>query len=477
MPRYALQQHMPRNSASKRIQPLYPKLPAGRSKQTSEQIAANQIERLQKAMIYAISNRGYNNTTVADVTTLAGVARRTFYEHFANKQECFLATYDAILQRIMIVVAEAYGVPDDWESKIQAAFLAFVKEITSNPDAAQLILIHSASAGEVSIKRHNDAIGAFEALIADSFTKDPAYRDISAVTLKAILGGVRQVIYGRLRQGRAIELPELVPDLLAWARTYRDPPVKAQGIAPTGRRSGRRTARRTQTAPSRGGQRLPRSAVIHSQRERLIQAVALISASEGYAALTVPHIASAAGVSHKTFYEHFADKDQAFSAACEVAAQRALDAAASAYAAEPDWPRAIHAAIRTLALYLSGDPSFARMTLVEVLAAGPAALAQRDQMLRSFSLLLAPGQRQHLSGSELPQIVPEAISGGIMEVLYFEISNDRAADLPRLVGQLTYIALAPFIGTEQAARVADEPVADGPDAAPARKAGRRKARA
>jgi AcrR family transcriptional regulator len=197
--------------------------------------------------------------------------------------------------------------------------------------------------------------------------------------------------------------------------------------------------------------------VIHDQRRRIIDAVALISATEGYAALTVPHIANTAGVSHKTFYEHFTSKNQAFAAAFEVAGQQTLSAAANAYTAESDWPQAVHAALRSLARYLSDDPSFTRMTLVEVLAAGPDALTQRDQILQSFSLLLKPGQQYSVSALTVPAIAPEAISGGILEVLYFYISNDRAADLPQLVPQLTYIALAPFIGTEQAAKVANEP--------------------
>ena len=450
---------MPRHSAPKRIQPLYPKLPAGRSKKSSEEITGNQVERLQGAIIYAISGRGYYKTTVADIIALAGVARRTFYEHFPNKQACFLATYDAILQRSMTKVAEAYSVSDNWETKIQAAFLAFVDEVLSNPDAAQLVLIHSASAGEASIKRRNSGIIAFEALIRDSLNRDPAYQDISETTVKAIVGGVRQIIYSRLRSGRSVELPDLVPDLLTWARTYRDPVAVPEIDALAGKRATRRgsASAEAQARPARGRRKLSRSMVIHDQRRRIVDAVALISATQGYAALTVPHIASTAGVSHKTFYEHFASKNQAFSAAFEIAGQRTLSAAANAYTAESDWPQAVHAALRSLARYLSNDPSFTRMALVEVLAAGPDALTQRDQILQSFSLLLKPGQQYSVTGLMVPAIAPEAISGGILEVLYFYISNDRAVDLPQLVPQLTYIALAPFIGTEQAARVATEP--------------------
>jgi AcrR family transcriptional regulator len=451
---------MPRQPASKRIQPLYPKLPSGRSALSSADIAANQRERLQGAVIYAISNRGYHNTTVADIIALAGVARRTFYEHFANKEACFLAAYDAILQRSMTRVAEAYSVSGSWEDKIQAAFLGFVGEVTSDPDAAQLVLIHSASAGEASIKRRNRGIHAFEALVRDSFKQAPAYREISDTTVKAIVGGVRQIIYSRLRHGQAIELPDLVPDLLTWARSYRHP-VDVERLAVTAgadeRLIGQESAAEGSGSKlSRGRHKLPRSFVIHNQRERIIDAVARICATSGYAELTVPDIASTAGVSHKTFYEHFASKDQAFLAAFEMIGQQALNAASRSYIAESEWPRAVHRALSSLADYLSSEPAFARMALVEVLAAGPTALTQRDQILQSFSLLLAPGHRYSPTGADVPAIAPEAISGGILEVLYFYMSNDRVGDMRQLVPQLTYIALAPFIGTEQAAEIASE---------------------
>jgi AcrR family transcriptional regulator len=448
---------MPKPPPSKRVQPLYPKLPSGRSQRSSDDIAANQRERLQGALIYAIANRGYHNTTVADIIALAGVARRTFYEHFANKEECFLAAYDAILARSMNTVTKAYGVSGSWENRIQAAFLAFIEEVTSDPDAAQLVLIHSASAGEASIERRNQGILAFELLIQSSFEQAPDYREMSQTTVKAIVGGVRHVIYSRLRLGRAIELPELVPDLLAWARGYRNP-VGIGGVdeqEDAGKSDGRAEDEKGSRL-SRGRHNLPRSFIIHNQRERIIDAVAEIAATRGYAELTVPDIARTAGVSHKTFYEHFANKDQAFSAAFEVMGQQALRLTSLAYGAEPDWPHAIQAGITSLVDYLSSEPSFARLGLVEALAAGPSAMAQRDQILQGFSSLLAPGYWDSPAGASVPKLAAEAISGGILEVIYYYISNGRADELPQTAPQLIYVALAPFVGTSKAAQVAGQ---------------------
>jgi len=206
--------------------------------------------------------------------------------------------------------------------------------------------------------------------------------------------------------------------------------------------------------PTRGPHGLPRGFIAHNQRERILDAVATVSAQRGYAELTIPEIARTAGISHHTFYEHFQGKHQAFLATYELGAQQALSATAEAYAAAPDWPHAIHAAVHAVLVFFASEPAFARLCFVEVLAAGPQALAQRDQSLQSFTLLLTPGH-QH-APAPVPAIAPEAIGGGIFEILYHHTSNGRTAELPQLAPRLIYIALAPFIGTKAAAKIAGE---------------------
>jgi AcrR family transcriptional regulator len=300
-------------------------------------------------------------------------------------------------------------------------------------------------------------VQAFEQLIRDGFSHDAAYEEISELTVKAIVGGVRQIIYGRLRQGRAIELPALVPDLLTWAASYRHP-VPLQSARGKTRKPASPTSESEEPPQklSRGRHNFPRSFIIHNQRERILDAVADISASKGYAELTVPEIARTAGVSHKTFYEHFTTKDQAFAAAFELAAEQALNATAVAFAAEPQWPSAVHAGIAALVGYMASEPSLARLALVEVLAAGPSLLARRDQTLQGFSIMLTSGQGYPGRSRQTPAIVPEAISGGILEILYYEASHSRITEMTRLSDELTRIALTPFIGSKEAAKTASE---------------------
>src|SRR5580693_9994782 len=95
-------------------------LPRGPQALPREEVAADQRERLYEAMIKAIDERGFVATTISDLVAGAGVSRRSFYEHFANKEECLLATYDALIERLTARIVEAYDPEDEWTNQIEA---------------------------------------------------------------------------------------------------------------------------------------------------------------------------------------------------------------------------------------------------------------------------------------------------------------------------------------------------------------------
>src|SRR2546425_573697 len=88
--------------------PLYRRLPHGPNGMDRDEVARNQRTRIFGAMIEAVAGHGYHETTVADVIALAGVSRRAFYELFANKQDCFLATHDIVVARARKQMIDAW---------------------------------------------------------------------------------------------------------------------------------------------------------------------------------------------------------------------------------------------------------------------------------------------------------------------------------------------------------------------------------
>jgi AcrR family transcriptional regulator len=133
----------------------------------------------------------------------------------------------------------------------------------------------------------------------------------------------------------------------------------------------------------RGTHGLDPSLVAASQRTRLLEAVGRAVAEKGYAATTIEDIVRGAGVSKKTFYEHFQDKLGAFLAAYEAASDELYEHVRVAQDADPassDWLARTHAGIHAYLRWLAAEPALARVFLIEVAAAGPEALARRERL-------------------------------------------------------------------------------------------------
>jgi AcrR family transcriptional regulator len=201
----------------------------------------------------------------------------------------------------------------------------------------------------------------------------------------------------------------------------------------------------------RGKHNVPREFVAATQRERLLDALALLIAERGYQATTVADIVAAAGVSTKTFYEQFPDKQACFMAAYDFGTEILYSRVGAAYEQARSWPQSIRAGIEVLLGLLAAEPAFARLCVVEVNAAGAPGLARRQAVLATFEGFLdAPGRRPPFDS----QTINRATVGGIYECIYTAITDGRTEQLTELAGPLVYMALLPFVGPSKARAVA-----------------------
>ncbi len=227
--------------------------------------------------------------------------------------------------------------------------------------------------------------------------------DPGDLTVKAILGGIREVTAARLREGRASELPGLADELTAWAACYPRrlpagldaPPAKRRESANGGTAAlHSERARRAEGRLPSGRSDLPRQFIVKSQRERIVDATAAIVAEKGLAALTIPEIARRANVSHQTFYDIYASKHDAFLGAQKIGMHQALTVAVEAYQSQqPDWPRAARAGLCALIDYLASEPAHAHLSLVDTFAACPEAIEIRNSTLQAFAAYFGPALR------------------------------------------------------------------------------------
>jgi len=421
------------------------------------------------AMVEAIGQSGYRATTVADVVARAGVSRKTFYVHFANKRDCFLTTYDAVSARATRRLEKAYREAARWPERVEATIGALFGAAIENPAALRLATIEIAAAGPAGIERRERSIARYERFIRDAVEMAPGEGRISETTARAIVGGLYGILQRRGSSGGHSGLLALVPDLVTWATSYYPTPAaitksptraarKHPGFA-GGRAPGtlaRPSAFIARRGLARGNQNVSRSFVVHSQRERILDAVANLVATKGYAALDVNDIAEQAAISLKAFYEHFADKEDAFLVAYELGHAKGLALVERTYAAQPGWREAVRAGISTLFHFLASEPAFAHIALVDALTATTHTAERSSVGVRAFARMLVPGLEEAPGYARPPAVTIEAIAAGVFELCLHYAVQGKIRELPELTRDGTYIALAPFIGAEEAARVATE---------------------
>ncbi|HUB74497.1 MAG TPA: TetR/AcrR family transcriptional regulator, partial [Solirubrobacteraceae bacterium] len=448
----------------------YRPLPTGTHGLDPQLVKRDQRERLEQAMIELIAAKGYPRVRIVDLAKLAHVSQPTFYSLYADKESLFLSAYEAIATRSATVVLEAYGTDGPHEQRVVAAMRAWAELAAAEPEATSLLVLGAFGAGARALERRTLIIEELERAIHLSRDGAPG-ADPSDLTVKAIIGGVREVTAARLREGRADELPALVDELTAWAACYpRRLPAGLQAPPVTRRRPGAGVtaapsarARRAEGRLPSGRSDMPRQFIVKSQRERIVDATAAIVAEKGLAGLKVPDIARRANVSLQTFYSIYASKHEAFLGAQKVGMHQALGVAVAAYQAQgEDWPRAVSAGLRALIDFLTSEPVHAHLSLVDTFAACPEALEIRNSTLLAFGAYFGPGYELARDRVEVPPIAGEAIAGGIWQVLHHYIENDCIAELPGAAPQLIYFALTPFVGVDDAAELAREARAGPP---------------
>lgn len=199
---------------------------------------------------------------------------------------------------------------------------------------------------------------------------------------------------------------------------------------------------------------LPREFIVQNQRERIVTALVDTVAERGYNATTVANITKAASVSRRTFYEHFADKEACFLAAYEMVADHIAAAMRSAAESFEDWPQQVRAALATMLSFLAGEPELARLCMIEPIAAGGEIAARHRASMEGLVQILKAGRPGHSGERPLPEATEETLVGGVVSLIVREISAGRTEQLEALLPDLVELTLAPYVGTEEAERLA-----------------------
>jgi len=187
-------------------------LPAGRHGFSREQVAHNQRERLLAGFATAVAEHGYNAVTIAHVTKAAAVSRRVFYENFEGKEECFLATFDAVTGHIHELIAEAVESAPDWSQQAIAAAREVLAFLAAEPDLARLVLVESQGAGPTVAARFHAAVRELVPPLEQGRAARSADRELPPNTEDSIVGALVSLSSRKAAAGEADRLGELLPD-------------------------------------------------------------------------------------------------------------------------------------------------------------------------------------------------------------------------------------------------------------------------
>lgn len=393
-----------------------------------EEVRRSQRERLFAAMVAVSAERGYEATTVADLLALSGVSRADFYRHFANKEACFEAAVGEILRRTW------HGVSASYDGR-GSALVVFIQQIVAQPAAARACFVEAFAAGEGAVALMDEALARFEGLYQHAFDERGVEGKMPAELVQAIVGGLRKVIYTRLRRGQEEELSGLAKQLAEWSLRYQPPSVRlwrGSAIVASANADGTRSSK----DPAR----------------RIISAATESFAERGYLATRIGEIVERASTSLSTFYKLFDGKEDVFVAALDAGQAELFSQTLSAYEGEKDWQVAVCCAFEAMVDFLATHPDFAHLAFIEIFSGTRKALERRDRTIEALLHYLAAGYERT---PEVPAIAAEAIGGAVYELIYRQMRSAGTESLPAIAPLMSYVALAPFVGAEEACEVAN----------------------
>ncbi len=185
-----------------------------------------------------------------------------------------------------------------------------------------------------------------------------------------------------------------------------------------------------------------------NQRSRILVGVAEVVADKGYAAMSVEDIVRRSGVSRRTFYDQFRDKQSAFFASFDAINEQILATTTDAFSSTDDWPEQVRRGLTALLGRLADEPAFARMAFLEMAMAGPDGLRRLEASIAGFQTLLVPGAA--MAEQSVPTEIPHMIGAGIAELVRRHAVRDDMASVSRSLPSAVYLCLVPYIGPSRA---------------------------
>ncbi|HXS33193.1 MAG TPA: TetR/AcrR family transcriptional regulator [Solirubrobacterales bacterium] len=192
---------------------------------------------------------------------------------------------------------------------------------------------------------------------------------------------------------------------------------------------------------------LPREFVAVHKRRRIMDAIAELTAEQGYDSTKIGDIVRRAGVARKTLYDNFEGKEEVFLAAFDAAVEEAIQRIEEDCAkVEGGWEERVQVGLAAFLRYVAEQPALARMCMIEALSATPAATERYEEAVQRFVELT---KRTVPQIEQLPETIEESLVGGVAWIIYQQIRRGEAEKAEELLPELSDFMLAPFLSAAE----------------------------
>jgi len=423
---------------------------------------SSQLERLLSAMADVAAADGYAGATIAQVIARAGVSRPTFYDYFADKDDCFLAALGHVQERLLAEVRHAVHsqAPEHAAAATIGALIGFADSETS----MALLLINEAMAGGPrALDARDQGIAEIEQIIEQAYEQLGATTAIPDLSARIMIGAIYRLLSSTLRRGEP-GLAGLHRDLLGWIKSYEQPagehrwrtlaPLPAPAPGPATLEGALHAP--PPGAPACGRGRPCEAEVAENRRRRVLFALAEIVAEKGYAAVTIAEITRSAGLDSRAFYRLFACKREAFSALHELYFQQMMAVTAGAFFTAGSWPERVWQAKGALAGCIEQNPTLTRACLIESHAGERITVERVEGLVSAFTMFLQEGYEHATQSTPPSRLALEAIAQANFEVFYQQARASATPEMAGLLGHTTQLCLTPFMGPRNTNKFIDE---------------------
>jgi AcrR family transcriptional regulator len=377
-------------------------------------------------MVAIVGEEGYAVVKVRVLSRRAGVSTRTFYQHFANVEECLGASYAWIMSEALGKAAAVEAIPRP--EALEARLASLLGTFAEHPNAARLALFETCGAGPTVADKERGTARALERLVRDDLGAAPDPFTPSWYLLRGIVGAILWVARCHASEGGCHDVDLAARELSEWALILHAEFTSCIRPLPCSVSRDRDQPRRWRTSPGTDG------------RRRLLDAAARLAARDGYGALTGPAIRREAGIARRVFDANFSSVEDCFLEAVEAKVFDAVERVKDQAVDSGDFPVVVETMIGHLCSEVPRDPDLARLMFVDLLTTGRHGLDRQDLIVKKLAGRLSLCGARNAATPPLAAGASLAASWAIVQA---EVSAGRADRLEALAAIVSLVCLAP----------------------------------